>query len=197
MKIRFRLAIAAVAAAGLVFAAVPANATGGSAPRGTIVDVAVAASGGGTPDGNPWDYDLLVQAVLATGLAPTLADTSAKYTVFAPNDRAFLRLVTDLTGVAPKSEAAALATITSAFTIDQIKNILLYHVVPGAKLRPLQVLVAGSLTMANGGVVKPRGITLRDTSPSLADPRLILWQINIQASNGVIHTIDRVLVPGS
>jgi uncharacterized surface protein with fasciclin (FAS1) repeats len=196
MKIRFRLAIAAVATAGLVLAAAPAHATGG-APRGNIVDVAVAASGGGAPDHNPNDYDLLVQAVLATGLAGTLSDAGAKYTVFAPNDRAFLRLVTDLTGAAPASEAAALATITSAFTIDEIKNILLYHVVPGAKLRPLQVLLAGSLTMANGGVVKPRGITLRDTSPALADPKLILWKIDIPASNGVIHTIDRVLVPGS
>ncbi|WP_439592052.1 fasciclin domain-containing protein [Microbacterium sp.] len=198
MKISFRLAVATVVTAGLVFAAAaPANATGGSAPRGTIVDVAIAASGGGTPDANPWDYDLLVQAVVATGLAGTLSDTSTKYTVFAPNDRAFMRLVTDLTGTAPASEAAALATITSAFTIDQIKNILLYHVVAGSKLRPLQVLLAGSITMANGGVVKPRGITLRDTSPTLADPRLVLWAINIKASNGVIHTIDRVLVPGS
>ena len=47
--------------------------------------------------------------------------------------------------------------------------------------------------MANGGIVKPRGITLRDETPALADPRLVLWAINIPASNGVIHTIDRVL----
>lgn len=197
MKIRFRLAIAAVAAVGLVLAAAPANAHNGPPPRGTIVEVAVAASGGGTPDADSRDYDILVQALIATGLTGTLSDTSTKFTVFAPNDKAFLRLVTDLTGVAPASEAAALTTITSAFTIDQIKNILLYHVVAGAKLRPLKVLFAGSLTMANGGIVKPRGITLRDTSPALADPRLVLWKINIPASNGVIHTIDRVLVPGS
>src|SRR4051794_16449182 len=192
-----RASLAALAAAALAFAATPAHANGGGSAPGTIVDVAVAASGGGTPDADSSDYDILVQAVLATGLAPTLSDTSTKYTVFAPNDRAFLRLVQDLTGAAPASEADALATITKAFTIDEIKNILLYHVVPGQKLGPLRVLTAGSLTMANSGVVKPRGISLRDETPGLTDPRLVLWKINIQASNGVIHTIDRVLVPAS
>jgi uncharacterized surface protein with fasciclin (FAS1) repeats len=190
-----RLAIAAIATAGLVFSATPANATWSSTPSGSIVDVAVAASGGGTPDSNHGDYDILVQALVATGLDAALADTSTKYTVFAPNDRAFLRLVTDLTGSAPASEADALATITSAFTGEQISDILLYHVVAGKKLGPVSVLLSRSLTMANGGVVKPRGITLRDETPALRDPRLVLWAINIQASNGVIHTIDRVLVP--
>lgn len=189
-----RLVIAALAAAALVLSAAPAHAHGG-APKGTIVDVAVAASGGGTPDRNPWDYDILVQAVLATGLDAALADTSQKYTVFAPNDRAFLRLVGDLTGTTPASEADALTAITSTFTVAQISDILLYHVVAGKKLSPVKVVTAGSLTMANGGVVKPRFFTLKDETPTLRDPGLVLWAINIPASNGVIHTIDRVLVP--
>ncbi len=192
-----RLAVAAVAALALVLTATPAQAHGGSAPTGTIVDVAVAASGGGTPDSNPWDYDILVQALVATGLTGALSDTSQTYTVFAPNDRAFLRLVTDLTGTAPASEADALAAITSTFTTQQISNVLLYHVVAGQKLGFVKVLTARSLTMANGGVVEPRGIKLRDETPALADPRLVVWAINIPATNGVIHTIDRVLVPAS
>jgi uncharacterized surface protein with fasciclin (FAS1) repeats len=196
MNKRIRLAVAAAAATALVLTAAPAQAHDHAGPpSGTIVDVAVAASGGGTPDENSRDYDLLVQAVLATGLDGALADASQTYTVFAPDDRAFLRLVTDLTGTAPASEAEALTTITSAFSADQIKNILLYHVVAGKKLSPLRVLTSRSLTMANGGIVQPRGIKLRDESPQLKDPRLVLRKINIQASNGVIHTIDRVLVP--
>ena len=193
MNRKMRMTIAATAAAALVLVGAPAHASGGAS--GTIVDVAVAASGGGTPDSNPWDYDILVQAVLATGLDGALSDTSATYTVFAPNDRAFLRLVADLTGATPSSEVEALTTITSAFTTDQIANILLYHVVGGTKLGPIKVITSKTLTMANGGVVSPRGITLRDETPSLSDPRLVLWSINIPASNGVIHTIDRVLVP--
>ena len=56
---------------------------------------------------------------------------------------------------------------------------------------------AGSLTMANGGTVRPRGLFLRDETPALRDPRLVLSGLNIQATNGVIHTINRVLVPAT
>ncbi len=169
----------------------------GHKPAGTIVDVAVKASGGGAPDRNPYDFDLLVQAVTATGLAPVLADDASTFTVFAPNDRAFERLVTDLTGSRPASEAATLAAITGTFSAEQIKNVLLYHVVAGRRLGPLQVLLSRSLTMANGGIVRPRGLRLRDESPGLRDPSLLLYGLNIRASNGVIHAIDRVLVPAT
>ena len=165
------------------------------APAGSIVDVAVKASSANGPDRNPYDYDLLIAAVTATGLAPVLADESKTFTVFAPNDRAFKRLVADLSGTYPASEQAALAFAT--FTVDQIRNVLLYHVVADKKLSPLQVLFARSLTMANGGTVRPRGFTLRDETPALRDPRLVLSGINIQATNGVIHTINRVLVPAT
>lgn len=188
---------AAVAAMVLVGSAVPANANDYTSPpaSGSIVDVAVAASGGGTPDSNPYDYDILVQALTATGLVPVLADTSRQFTVFAPDDRAFMQTVADITGTAPASEADALTAITTAATLEQIANVLLYHVVADKELGPVQVLLAGSITMANGGVVQPRLLTLRDETPGLPDPRLVLKGLNIQASNGVIHTIDRVLVP--
>ena len=170
----------------------------GSKPAGSIVDVAVKASSANGPDANPYDYDLLIAAVTATGLAPTLDDESQRFTVFAPNDRAFQRLVRDLTGSASlPSEQAALDAVLATFSVDEIKNILLYHVVAGRTLGPLQVLFAGRLTMANGGIVKPRLLRLVDETPALRDPRLVLWAIDIRATNGVIHTIDRVLVPAA
>jgi uncharacterized surface protein with fasciclin (FAS1) repeats len=164
-------------------------------PAGSIVDVAVNASSANGPDANPYDYDLLIAAVTATGLAPVLDDETQRFTVFAPNDRAFARLVADLSGSHPASEQATLDAVLATLTPDQIKNVLLYHVVGGKRLGPLQVLFAGSLTMANGGTVRPRGLILKDETPALRDPRLLLYGLNIPATNGVIHAIDRVLVP--
>ncbi|SDH16264.1 Uncaracterized surface protein containing fasciclin (FAS1) repeats [Microbacterium sp. 77mftsu3.1] len=197
MNKKLGIALATVVAGALALTASPASAHQATAPKGTIVDVAVAASGGGTPDANGSDYDILVQALVTTGLDKTLDDPNATFTVFAPNDRAFERLVTDLTGTAPTSEKAALTAITSTFTTDEISDILLYHVVAGKKLSPLKVLFSRSIEMANGGTIEPRGIILRDETPELKNPKLVLRAINIQASNGVIHTIDRVLVPGA
>ena len=197
MNKKLGIALATVVAGALALTASPASAHQATKPAGTIVDVAVAASGGGAPDANGSDYDILVQALVATGLDKTLDDSNSTFTVFAPNDRAFERLVTDLTGKAPASEAAALKAITSTFTADQISDILLYHVVAGKKLSPLKVLFSHEITMANGGTIEPRGITLRDETPELKNPKLVLRAINIKTSNGVIHTIDRVRVPGS
>ena len=136
-------------------------------------------------------------ALAATGPVPVRADASRTFTVFAPNDLAFERLVQNLTGVAPTSEAAALTTITSSLTVDQIKSLLLHLVVADRKLGPISVLTARSLTtgMANGGIVQPRGLALRDQNSAFPDPRLVLSGLDIQASNGVIHTINRVLIP--
>ena len=145
MKKRLIIITTIATGALMLGSAVPASAAvpshyGPPAPSGSIVDVVVAASGGGTPDNNPYDYDLLVQALTVTGLVPVLADTSRK-------------------------------------------------------LGPISVLTAGSITMANGGIVRPCGLTLRDQNPAFPDPWLVLSGLNIQASNGVIHTINRVLLP--
>ena len=59
----------------------------------------------------------------------------------------------------------------------------------------MQVLLSRQLTMANGGKVGVRLIRLVDADPDARDPLLNVFRLDIAASNGVIHTIDRVLRP--
>jgi len=188
----------AAAVAVLGFAAGPAAAKQQAAaaePAGTIVDLAVGASSLDGPDANGKDYDILVAAVLATGLADDLSGAT-ELTVFAPNDRAFQRLVADLTGAEElPSEADALAAILATLTVPQITNVLLYHVTAGS-LDSAAVLSSGPLTMLNGGTVTPTApFRLADGNAAAKDPKLVKSAIDLVATNGVIHTIDRVLLP--
>ena len=182
---RSLLAVVTTAVA-LGLAAVPASApTTISRPARSSTSPSKA-SGGTAAGPNPYDYDLLIAAVTATGLAPPCSPTRARaFTVFAPNDRAFERLVADLDRHLPGERAG-----------DARRDPGHVHARPdqerpalprgrGQELGPLQVLFAGSLTMANGGTVRPRGLSLRDETPALRDPRLLLYGLNIQATNGV------------
>jgi uncharacterized surface protein with fasciclin (FAS1) repeats len=131
----------------------------------TIVDVAA---------GND-SFDTLVQAVQTAGLADTLSN-DGPYTVFGPTDDAF--------GDLPDG---ALDALLEPENRDLLTEILTYHVVPGEVTS--DELDTGVVDTLNGGVavrVDPDRIVVNDASVINPD---------IEASNGVIHAINRVLIP--
>jgi uncharacterized surface protein with fasciclin (FAS1) repeats len=174
----------------------------------TIADILIEKSGGtDAMDHNKNDYDILIKAVLTADLADALSDKTAKLTVFAPNDGAFFALAKDL-GYKNKYHeeyifdflVEALGTYGDA--VEVLTNILLYHVVDGVltsdAIRHLASKHKLISTLLKDAKIHPkkslRTIYLHDEDPDLANPRIIRPH-NIKAKNGIIHTINRVLIP--
>ena len=120
-------------------------------------------------------FAILVQAVVKAGLVETLSG-SGPFTVFAPTDEAFQALFTQLNvnGIADLSAA-------------QLIPILQYHVVSG-NVRSTQ-LSAGSVPTLNGNITVTLG-----AAPAINGNALII-STDVQASNGVVHVINKVLLP--
>lgn len=170
----------------------PLDVPGNDAP--SIVEIAVGDNSG--PDENPGDTDLLVAALAAAGLVDAVSD--ADLTVFAPTDAAFVTLANDL-GFVGSDEAGALNFIVGTLTalgggdpIPLLTAILTYHVSPGAQ-QLANIAAAGEISTLQGGTITVDGTTLVDAEPDIADPSLALT--DIQASDGIVHVIDRVLLP--
>ncbi len=169
-----------------------------SNPSRTITDIV--ASSGGEFDRNRFDYDILLNAVLAADLAGALSDPEANLTVLAPNDRAFIRLARDL-GYEGRDEEGAFNAIVAALTtlgggdpIPVLTNVLLYHVVPeGQSIRQL-IKSRRISTLLEGATITPDFFKLLDNEPDVVNPRFT-FPVNVNASNGVIQTINRVLIP--
>ncbi len=151
-----------------------------TAEPGTIVDVAV---------GNP-DFSTLVTAVTAADLGATLAG-EGPFTVFAPTNEAF-----------DKVDPATLSALLTPDKKADLTALLTYHVVAG-ELKAADVVKAitdgggtATLTTVQGAPLKA---TLEGDSVILEDAaggksKVILTDVD--ASNGVIHAIDTVVMPG-
>ncbi len=161
----------------------------------------LAACGGGDDDPPPGTlaqeateagFSALVAAADKAGLVPALADSSATLTVFAPTDAAFTSLATTL------GFASAEAMVT-ALDGPTLAKILQYHVLPARK--SAADLVAGSGTEATLYTYDGAATTLAlDTTAGVKLTDEVLTQAtvttaDVPASNGVIHVIDKVLVP--
>ncbi|HEX6151615.1 fasciclin domain-containing protein [Nocardioides sp.] len=141
-------AILATAAAAASFMLTPTTATAtAQTSTGTTSLAEVLAADGLEFDGKWRDFDILDQAVNdviaddADSPVAILADGTARLTAFAPTDRAFRRLVADLTGSKPANEAATYEAVAS-LGLDTVEAALLHHVVPGATITYRQAMKA-------------------------------------------------------
>lgn len=183
-------------------AVAPAVADGGN----TIADIVVAKSGTDGFDNRRRDYDILLTALDAADLVGAVADKNADLTVFAPNDAGFIRLARAL-GYEGRDEegtwnflVAALTEIGGGDPIPVLKSILLYHVA-GESITAFEFILLSilrepitTLSDVPEPTFQPFFFRLIDNDPDLRDPGLT-FPINVRASNGIIHTINRVLIP--
>ena len=131
-----------------------------------IVDTAVAAG----------DFSTLVAAVEVAGLVETLKG-EGPFTVFAPTDEAFAAL-----------PEGTVDTLLMPENKDQLVSILTYHVVPGAVMSSdlTEGMTAATVQGADVTFTLEGGAKVNDANITTAD---------IAASNGVIHVIDKVIMP--
>ena len=133
---------------------------------GTIVDVAVGAG----------SFDTLVAAVQAAGLVDTLSG-EGPFTVFAPTDEAFAALPEGLVEALLEEE-----------NLDILVQILTYHVVAGA-------VFSSDVTPGDVASVEGSSIAVEVTDAGVTVNGANVTAVDIEASNGVIHVIDAVILP--
>lgn len=199
--------VLAIALATLLATALPANAAA-KTPKGTTSLAAVLAADGAGFDKNPFDYDILDNAVTAVLTAKpdspvaVLADGKVALTAFLPTDAAFLTLARELLHKRYKSESAAFKALAGALGVDTIESVLLYHVVPGATITYAAALKSNGAeleTALAGSTIRVRVfstffIKLRDADKNDRNPLIVQPNIN-QGNRQIGHGIDRVLRP--
>jgi uncharacterized surface protein with fasciclin (FAS1) repeats len=139
-----------------------------TASAADIVDTAVAAK-----------FHTLVAEVKAAGLAETLKGPGP-FTVFAPTDEAFARL-----------PAGTLQELLKPENKAKLQSILTYHVVPG-KIMAKEVMKIDSAKTVEGN-----DITIKTANGKVMVDNANVVKTDVEASNGVIHVIDSVIMPGS
>jgi len=156
-------------------------------------------------DTNGKDFDILTAAVKAVLTAKpnsavgVLGNGKVRLTAFIPNDNAFRKLVKDLTGTSPKSEADVFKAVAS-LGIPSVEKVLLYHVVPCKTITAKVALRSNNahLRTAAGPSIKIQvtrsGLYLRDKDPNSRNPKVIVADIN-KGNRQIAHAIDRVLRP--
>ncbi|HWE79792.1 MAG TPA: fasciclin domain-containing protein [Pseudolabrys sp.] len=139
---------------------------------------------------NSKDHTTLVAAVKAAGLVPTL-ESKGPFTVFAPTNEAFKKL-----------PPGTVETLLKPENKDKLKSILTYHVVPGrltAKDLKEKVKAGGGKAEIKTVEGAPLTVEEKDGKLWLIDAKGDKAEVtiaNVMQSNGVIHVINTVLLPG-
>jgi uncharacterized surface protein with fasciclin (FAS1) repeats len=120
-------------------------------------------------------FQTLLTAVDAAGLGDTFAD-GGPFTVFAPTDDAFAALPQGTLGLLDDPPALA--------------RVLTYHVVPG-RITSAQITHDSEQKTVEGGVLK-----LAVNGSVIVNDATVI-QADVEAENGVIHVVDRVLIPAA
>jgi uncharacterized surface protein with fasciclin (FAS1) repeats len=144
----------------------PAPAPAVAATSGTIVDIASASD----------SFETLVAALTEAELAEVLKG-EGPFTVFAPTDEAFAAL-----------PAGTVEELLKPENRETLVQILKYHVVSGAY--PAESLSSGEVPTVEGS---PVTVEVSEGKVTVNDANVI--QPDITATNGVIHAIDRVILP--
>jgi uncharacterized surface protein with fasciclin (FAS1) repeats len=142
-----------------------ASAPAQPAAQKNIVQTAVAAG----------QFTTLVKLVKEAGLAGAL-QKPGPYTVFAPTDAAFKNV--------PKATLAALAKDKA-----KLRAVLLYHVVKG------KVTAAQAMKLRSAKTLEGNSVSIRVSGGKVIVGGATVIEANVMASNGVIHVINKVLVP--
>jgi len=148
-------------------AAIPLALGAVSAKAADIVDTAVSAG----------QFETLVAAVQAAGLAETLKG-GGPFTVFAPTDEAFAKL-----------PAGTVENLLKPENKETLVAVLTYHVVPG---KIMSGDIAGKTAMVE--TVQGGKLSVDATNGVKVDEATVI-AADIEASNGVIHVIDTVVLP--
>jgi uncharacterized surface protein with fasciclin (FAS1) repeats len=152
------------------------------------VGVATATAGRATTAGPKTGEKNLVQTAVAAGQFKTLASLLQKaglagtlegrgpFTVFAPTDAAFAKV--------PKATLASLA-----MNKVKLRAVLLYHVVKG------KVTAAQAMKLQSAKTLKGKSLSIRVSGGKVLVGGAAVVKANVPASNGVIHVINKVLIP--
>ena len=133
------------------------------------------------------DFTILLDALTRTGLAGVMADPSQNLTVFAPTDAAFMDLLTEL-------NLGSLDEVETALGNDGLKNVLMYHVL-GSKVTSSMVSTGYTASLGTNGTMDPLSIYLNTSNGVMLNDRAMVTTADVMASNGVIHIIDKVILP--